>query len=210
MLKLEISASIWRFRNNDKVALLLFATRSTSVAKIFESILITHAEVSKAAGIGVPDSIKARSEICFCLLKRRKRKCRARSRFEREYSSRSRQRACSTRNHLGWRRTENAERNVMRRIVRAAYLEEKLGDKFALEIRCRWTKSNARQDRALTRHREQVWLTPCQSCARSACRMKQAANRLCLREFVVKRNSCVGNTCTICRSFKKSSVSRGT
>jgi acyl-coenzyme A synthetase/AMP-(fatty) acid ligase len=36
----------------------LFATRSTRVAKIFESILVAHARVSEAAGVGVPDSIK--------------------------------------------------------------------------------------------------------------------------------------------------------
>jgi acyl-coenzyme A synthetase/AMP-(fatty) acid ligase len=49
LLELKISARIGRF----------FATRSTRVApKILESILVAHAQVSKAAVIGVPDSIK--------------------------------------------------------------------------------------------------------------------------------------------------------
>jgi acetyl-CoA synthetase len=38
--------------------------------KIFESILVAHAEVSKAAGIGVPDSIKGEALVCFCVLKK--------------------------------------------------------------------------------------------------------------------------------------------
>jgi acetyl-CoA synthetase len=38
--------------------------------KIFESILVAHAEVSEAAGIGVPDSIKGEALVCFCVLKK--------------------------------------------------------------------------------------------------------------------------------------------
>jgi acetyl-CoA synthetase len=38
--------------------------------KIFESILVAHAEVSEAAAIAVPDSIKGEALVCFCVLKK--------------------------------------------------------------------------------------------------------------------------------------------
>src|SRR5437016_12136623 len=35
-----------------------------------ESILVAHAQVSEAAAIGVPDSIKGEALVCFCVLKK--------------------------------------------------------------------------------------------------------------------------------------------
>jgi len=38
--------------------------------KIFDSILVAHAQVSEAAAIGIPDSIKGEALVCFCVLKK--------------------------------------------------------------------------------------------------------------------------------------------
>ena len=38
--------------------------------KIFESILVAYPEVSEAAGIGLPDSIKGEALVCFYVLKK--------------------------------------------------------------------------------------------------------------------------------------------
>src|SRR5712675_307998 len=35
-----------------------------------ESVLVAHAQVSEAAAIGVPDSIKGEALVCFCVLKK--------------------------------------------------------------------------------------------------------------------------------------------
>src|SRR5262245_54614642 len=37
---------------------------------IFEAILVAHAQVSEAAAVGVPDSIKGEAPVCFCVLKK--------------------------------------------------------------------------------------------------------------------------------------------
>jgi len=103
-----------------------------------ESVLVAHPNVSEAAAIGVPDSIKGEALVCFCVLKK-----------DANWSGSGRivlaaelkeNVACDLGKALAPRdvifvgdipKTRNAK--VMRRVVRAAYLGEKLGDTSALE-----------------------------------------------------------------------------
>jgi acetyl-CoA synthetase len=99
-----------------------------------ESILVAHPEVSEAAAVGVPDPIKGEALVCFCVLK--------------EGANGDIDLASALKNKIATElgkalapkdvlfvgdipKTRNAK--VMRRIVRAAYIGEKLGDTSALE-----------------------------------------------------------------------------
>ena len=102
--------------------------------KIFESILVAHAEVSEAAGIGVPDSIKGEALVCFCVLRKDANGDAALAADLKESVARDLGKALAPRKIIfvgDIPKTRNAK--VMRRIGRAAYLGEKLGDTSALE-----------------------------------------------------------------------------
>ena len=99
-----------------------------------ESILVAHAHVSEAAAVGVPDPIKGEALVCFCVLKKG-------ANGDVDLASELKKKVAS---ELGKAlapkdvlfvsdipKTRNAK--VMRRIVRAAFLGEKLGDTSALE-----------------------------------------------------------------------------
>ena len=106
--------------------------------KIFESILVAHAEVSEAVGIGVPDSIEGEALVCFCVLKKDANWSGsgriALAAELKENVARDLGKALAPREVIfvgDIPKTRNAK--VMRRIVRAAYLGEKPGDASALE-----------------------------------------------------------------------------
>jgi len=52
-------------RSDDTIKLL-----ANALAGEVESVLVAHPQVSEAAAIGVPDSIKGEALICFCVLKK--------------------------------------------------------------------------------------------------------------------------------------------
>jgi acetyl-CoA synthetase len=99
-----------------------------------ESILVAHPQVSEAAAVGVPDPIKGEALVCFCVLKKD-------ANGDDDLASALKSKVAT---ELGKAlmpkvvlfvadipKTRNAK--VMRRIVRAAYTGEKLGDTSALE-----------------------------------------------------------------------------
>src|SRR5437868_1419679 len=99
-----------------------------------ESILVAHPQVNEAAAVGVPDSIKGEALICFCVLKRGADGNVTLATELKENVARDLGKALAPRNVVfvaDIPKTRNAK--VMRRIVRAAYLGEKLGDTSALE-----------------------------------------------------------------------------
>jgi acetyl-CoA synthetase len=99
-----------------------------------ESVLVAHPQVSEAAAIGVPDSIKGEALVCFCVLKKDANGDVALAAELKESVSRDLGKALAPREVIfvgDIPKTRNAK--VMRRIVRAAYLGEKLGDTSALE-----------------------------------------------------------------------------
>jgi len=99
-----------------------------------ESILVAHPQVSEAAAVGVPDSIKGEALICFCVLKKGADGNVTLATELKENVARDLGKALAPRNVVfvaDIPKTRNAK--VMRRIVRAAYLGEKLGDTSALE-----------------------------------------------------------------------------
>jgi len=99
-----------------------------------ESILVAHPQVSEAAAIGVPDSIKGEALVCFCVLKKGANGDVALAAELKRDVGRDLGKALAPREVLfvaDIPKTRNAK--VMRRIVRAAYLGEKLGDTSALE-----------------------------------------------------------------------------
>ncbi|HZR06694.1 MAG TPA: AMP-binding protein [Candidatus Udaeobacter sp.] len=99
-----------------------------------ESILVAHPQVSEAAAIGVPDSIKGEALVCFCVLKKGANGDVALAAELKKDIGRDLGKALAPRDVLFVNdipKTRNAK--VMRRIVRAAYLGEKLGDTSALE-----------------------------------------------------------------------------
>jgi len=99
-----------------------------------ESVLVAHPKVSEAAAVGVPDTIKGEVLVCFCVLKpgtddNGKLAAELRNKVASELGK-----ALAPKNVLfvgDIPKTRNAK--VMRRIVRAAYIGEKLGDTSALE-----------------------------------------------------------------------------
>jgi acetyl-CoA synthetase len=99
-----------------------------------ESVLVAHAEVTEAAAIGVPDAIKGEALVCFCVLRKDARSDIALAAELKECVARDLGKALAPHEIIFVRdipKTRNAK--VMRRIVRAAYLGEKLGDTTALE-----------------------------------------------------------------------------
>jgi acetyl-CoA synthetase len=99
-----------------------------------ESILVAHPQVSEAAAIGVPDSIKGEALVCFCVLKKGTNGDVTLGAELKKDVRRDLGKALAPRDVLFVNdipKTRNAK--VMRRIVRAAYLGEKLGDTSALE-----------------------------------------------------------------------------
>ncbi len=99
-----------------------------------ESILVAHPQVSEAAAVGVPDSIKGEALVCFCVLKKG-------ANGDVDLTTELKKKIAT---ELGKAlapkeiifvgdipKTRNAK--VMRRVVRAAYIGEKLGDTSALE-----------------------------------------------------------------------------
>jgi acetyl-CoA synthetase len=99
-----------------------------------ESILVAHPQVSEAAAIGVPDSIKGEALICFCVLKKGASGDVTLAAELKKDVGRDLGKALAPRDVVfvaDIPKTRNAK--VMRRIVRAAYLGEKLGDTSALE-----------------------------------------------------------------------------
>jgi acetyl-CoA synthetase len=100
-----------------------------------ESVLVAHAQVSEAAAVGVPDSIKGEALVCFCVLKTKDAKGDGALAAELKASvAHDLGKALAPKEIIfvaDIPKTRNAK--VMRRIVRAAYLSEKLGDTSALE-----------------------------------------------------------------------------
>jgi acetyl-CoA synthetase len=99
-----------------------------------ESILVAHPQVSEAAAIGVPDSIKGEALVCFCVLKKGANGDHNLAGELKKNVGRDLGKALAPREVVfvaDIPKTRNAK--VMRRIVRAAYLGEKLGDTSALE-----------------------------------------------------------------------------
>jgi acetyl-CoA synthetase len=99
-----------------------------------ESVLVAHPQVSEAAAIGVPDSIKGEALICFCVLKKDTNGDLSLAAELKKDVGRDLGKALAPRDVVfvaDIPKTRNAK--VMRRIVRAAYLGENLGDTSALE-----------------------------------------------------------------------------
>jgi acetyl-CoA synthetase len=99
-----------------------------------ESVLVAHPQVSEAAAIGIPDSIKGEALVCFCVLKKGANGDVALATELKKNVARDLGKALAPRDVIfvgDIPKTRNAK--VMRRIVRAAYLGEKLGDTSALE-----------------------------------------------------------------------------
>jgi acetyl-CoA synthetase len=99
-----------------------------------ESVLVAHPQVSEAAAVGVPDSIKGEAVVCFCVLKNHASGDTTLAAELKECVARDLGKALAPSEIIfvaDIPKTRNAK--VMRRIVRAAYLGEKLGDTSALE-----------------------------------------------------------------------------
>ncbi len=99
-----------------------------------ESILVAHPQVSEAAAVGVPDPIKGEALVCFCVLRKGVNGDIALAAELKKDVGRDLGKALAPRDVVfvaDIPKTRNAK--VMRRIVRAAYLGEKLGDTSALE-----------------------------------------------------------------------------
>jgi acetyl-CoA synthetase len=107
-----------------------------------ESILVAHPQISEAAAVGVPDQIKGEALVCFCVLRKGANgdgdpSAALKTNLAAELKgnvARDLGKALAPRDVLfvgDIPKTRNAK--VMRRVVRAAYLGEKLGDISALE-----------------------------------------------------------------------------
>jgi len=99
-----------------------------------ESVLVAHPQVSEAAAIGVPDSIKGEALVCFCVLKKGANGDVTLAAELKQNVARDLGKALAPRDVLfvgDIPKTRNAK--VMRRAARAAYLGEKPGDTSALE-----------------------------------------------------------------------------
>jgi len=99
-----------------------------------ESILVGHPQVSEAAAVGVPDSVKGEALVCFCVLKPGANGTVDLADALREKIATELGKALAPKEVLfvgDIPKTRNAK--VMRRIVRAAYLGDKPGDMSALE-----------------------------------------------------------------------------
>jgi len=99
-----------------------------------ESILVAHPQVSEAAAVGVPDPIKGEALVCFCVLRKGVNGDVDLAAELKGNVARDLGKALAPHDVLfvgDIPKTRNAK--VMRRVVRAAYLGEKLGDTSALE-----------------------------------------------------------------------------
>ena len=99
-----------------------------------ESVLVAHPQVSEAAAVGVPDPIKGEVLVCFCVLKKGANGDVDLAIELKGNVTRDLGKALAPRDVLfvgDIPKTRNAK--VMRRVARAAYLGEKLGDTSALE-----------------------------------------------------------------------------
>jgi acetyl-CoA synthetase len=99
-----------------------------------ESILVAHPQVSEAAAVGVPDLIKGEALVCFCVLRKGVNGDVNLAAELKGNVARDLGKALAPKDVLfvaDIPKTRNAK--VMRRIVRAAYIGEKLGDTSALE-----------------------------------------------------------------------------
>jgi acetyl-CoA synthetase len=99
-----------------------------------ESILVAHPQVSEAAAVGVPDPIKGEALVCFCVLSKGVNGDIDLATELKGNVARDLGKALAPKDVLfvaDIPKTRNAK--VMRRIVRAAYIGEKLGDTSALE-----------------------------------------------------------------------------
>ncbi len=99
-----------------------------------ESILVAHPQVSEAAAVGVPDPIKGEALVCFCVLKKGADGGVDLASALKNKVATELGKALTPKDVLfvaDIPKTRNAK--VMRRIVRAAYIGEKLGDTSALE-----------------------------------------------------------------------------
>jgi acetyl-CoA synthetase len=99
-----------------------------------ESILVAHPQVSEAAAVGVPDTIKGEALVCFCVLKKGANgdvdlAHELKKKIATELGKALAPKAVLFVGDIP--KTRNAK--VMRRIVRSAYLGEKAGDTSALE-----------------------------------------------------------------------------
>jgi acetyl-CoA synthetase len=99
-----------------------------------ESVLVGHPAVSEAAAIGVPDPIKGEALVCFCVLKpasaaSEKLREELRARVAEQLGKPLRPDVLKFLDDLP--KTRNAK--IMRRIIRAAYLNQEPGDLSALE-----------------------------------------------------------------------------
>jgi len=99
-----------------------------------ESILVAHPSVSEAAAIGVPDEIKGESSVCFCVLKPGHAPDEALAQSLKQQVATALGKALAPRdvkfvNDLP--KTRNAK--VMRRVIRAAFLGQDVGDISSLE-----------------------------------------------------------------------------
>ncbi len=99
-----------------------------------ESVLVSHPAVSEAAAIGVPDPLKGEALVCFCVLKAQERPSEELREELRELVAKQlgkplKPEALRFLNDLP--KTRNAK--VMRRVIRAAYLNQEAGDLSALE-----------------------------------------------------------------------------
>ena len=99
-----------------------------------ESVLVGHPAVSEAAAIGVPDSIKGEALICFCVLKpgsevSEKLREELRTRVAEQLGKPLKPEVLKFLDDLP--KTRNAK--IMRRIIRASYLNQDPGDLSALE-----------------------------------------------------------------------------
>jgi acetyl-CoA synthetase len=99
-----------------------------------ESILVSHPAVSEAAAIGIPDPIRGEAIVCFCVLKPGQQGNTSLAEELRESVARSLGKPLKPEamRFVGdLPKTRNAK--VMRRVVRAAYLNQEAGDLSALE-----------------------------------------------------------------------------
>ncbi|HZA37660.1 MAG TPA: AMP-binding protein [Candidatus Baltobacteraceae bacterium] len=99
-----------------------------------ESILVAHPQVSEAAAVGVPDPIKGEALICFCVLRKGINGDVDLAAELKGIVARDLGKALAPHDVLfvgDIPKTRNAK--VMRRLLRAAYIGEKLGDTSALE-----------------------------------------------------------------------------
>src|SRR5437660_5906547 len=99
-----------------------------------ESILVAHPQVSEAAAVGVPDSIKGEALICFCVLKKAANAEAALASELKANVARDLGKALAPREVIfvaDIPKTRTAK--VMRRVLRVAYSGEKIGDPCALE-----------------------------------------------------------------------------